>query len=96
MDLQDIHFPDALHCCGSLAFCPWCGKEGQNEGTIVNHLQIAHYQLGLVCNRCLSFFMTSSDAMHHHDQDCKNAASNEVKEEDEEHDKDGNDSSASG
>ena len=28
MGLQDIHSPDALHHCGGLAFCPWCGKEG--------------------------------------------------------------------
>ena len=33
----------------SMTFCPWCGKEGQNKGTIVNHLQAMHYRLGLVC-----------------------------------------------
>ena len=66
MGLQDIHSHDAPYCHGGLAFCPWCGKEGQNEGTIINHLKIMHYQLGLICNKCLSFFMTGSDAMHHH------------------------------
>ena len=97
MSLQDIHSPDALCHHGSLAFCPWCDKEGQNEGTIINHLQIVHYQLGLICDRYLSFFMTSSDAMHHHGQDCKNLASDEAEEddEDEEDDKDGDDNSTS-
>ena len=37
MGLMGIHNPDALHFNG-MTFCPWCGKEGQNEGTIVNHL----------------------------------------------------------
>ena len=37
-----------------LPFCqyasyPWCRKEGQNEGTIVNHLWTTHYRLGLAC-----------------------------------------------
>ena len=37
-------------------------------------------------------FMTGSDAMCHHSQDCKNLASKEAEEddEDEEHNKDGN------
>ena len=38
MGLMGIHDPDALHCFGSVTYCPWCGKEGQNEGTVVNHL----------------------------------------------------------
>ena len=48
MGLHNIHSSDAPHHHGSLAFCPWCGKEGQNEGTIINHLCIVHYQLGLI------------------------------------------------
>ena len=35
---------------GGLSFCLWCGKEGQNEGTVVNHLWTNHYHLGLVCS----------------------------------------------
>ena len=95
MGLQDIHSPDTLCHHGGLEFCPWCGKEGQNEGTIVNHLQIAHYQLGLICNGCLYYFTTSSDIMHCHGQGCKNLAGGEVEEddEDEEHNKDTDDDS---
>ena len=56
-----------------------------------------HYQLGLICDRCLSFFMTGSDAMHLHGPECKNLVSNEAEEDDddEEHDKDGSNNSAS-
>ena len=28
------------------------GKDGQNEGTIINHLRTVHYKLGLVCDLC--------------------------------------------
>ena len=38
MGLAGIHDPDALCNFNSMAHCPWCGKEGQNEGTVVNHL----------------------------------------------------------
>ena len=38
MGLAGIHNPDALHHFSGMTFCPWCGKEGQNEGTIINHL----------------------------------------------------------
>ena len=83
MGLQDIHSPDALCHCGSLVYCPWCGKEGQNEGTIVNHLQIMHYWLGLICARCLDYFTTSSDAMYHHGPVWKNSACSKAEEDDE-------------
>ena len=36
--LMGIHNPDALHHFSSITYCPWCGKEGQNEGIIVNHI----------------------------------------------------------
>ena len=36
--LVGIHGPDALHHFNSMTHCPLCGKEGQNEGTVVNHL----------------------------------------------------------
>ena len=51
MGLVGIHDPDALHHFSGVTHCPWCGKEGQNEGSMVNHLQIVHYRLDLVCNR---------------------------------------------
>ena len=38
MGLVGLHKPDALHCFGGITHCPWCGKEGQNEGTMANHL----------------------------------------------------------
>ena len=51
MGLVGIHNPDALCHFSGVTHCPWCGKEGQNEGTVVNHLQMVHYRLGLVCNK---------------------------------------------
>ena len=51
MGLMEIHDPDALCCFSGVTHCPWCGKEGQNEGTVVNHLQTVHHRLGLVCDR---------------------------------------------
>ena len=48
-----IHDPDALCYFNGLTHCPWCGKVGHNVGTVVNHLQMVHYRLGLVCNKCL-------------------------------------------
>ena len=71
MGLKGIHFPEALRCHGSLSFCPWCWKEGQNEGTVVNHLCTSHYCLGLICNRCLLFFTTNSNVMPCHAQGCE-------------------------
>ena len=38
MGLVGIHDPDALNCFNGVTNCPWCGKEGQNERTVVNHL----------------------------------------------------------
>ena len=49
-----------------LTHCPWCGKEGQNEGTVVNHLWMVHYRLGLVCNKCYYYPLTSSDILDQH------------------------------
>ena len=53
MDLTGIHHPNALHHFSGVTHCPWCGKEGQNEGTVINHLQMTHYKLGLVCKKML-------------------------------------------
>ena len=66
MGLVGIHDPDALHCFNALTHCPWCGKEDQNEGTVVNNLQTVHYRLGLVCNKCNNCPSTSLDTLHCH------------------------------
>ena len=55
MGVMGIHDPDALWHFAGYTYCPWCGKEGQNEGTVVNHLRTTHYRLGLVCNQCFGF-----------------------------------------
>ena len=73
MGLVGIHDPDALCSFNGVTHCPWCGKEGQNEGTVVNHLQMVHNRLGLVCNKCDDCPSTSSDTLHCHSwQDCQN------------------------
>ena len=54
MGLTSIHHPDVLHHFSEVTNCLWCGKEGQNEGTIVNHLQMMHYKIGLVCKKYFS------------------------------------------
>ena len=38
MDLAGIHDLDALCHFYRVTHCTWCGKEGQNQGTVVNHL----------------------------------------------------------
>ena len=68
MGLVGIHDLDALCHFNGLSPCPWCGKEGQNEGTVVNHLQTVHYRLGLVCNKCYNYPSTSSDTLCCHSQ----------------------------
>ena len=71
MDLVGIHDPDALWHFASFTYCPWCGKEGQNEGTVVNHLWTTHYRLGLVCDKCYGCPTTTSDTLcHHGHHDC--------------------------
>ena len=71
MSLKGIHHTEALCHCMGLSYCPWCRKEGQNKGTIVNHLQTMHYKLGLVCSRCLHFPAITSEAIWHHGPSCK-------------------------
>ena len=68
MGLAGIHNPDALCCFNSMTFCPWCGKEGQIEGTIDNHLWMTHYKLGLVCATCFHCPSVTSEAIQHHGQ----------------------------
>ena len=78
MGLVGIHDPDALHHLSGITSCPWCGKEGQNEGTMVNHLQTMHYRLGLVCNRCHDCPSTMSNTLHcHGQQDCQQPGEND-------------------
>ena len=55
MGLMSIHDPNALWHYAGYTYCPCCGKEGQNEGTVVNHLRTTHYRLGLV------FWLPNSD-----------------------------------
>ena len=59
MGLMGIHDPDALHHFYRVTHCPWCGKVGQNEGTVINHLQRVRYRLGLVCEKCHGYLLTS-------------------------------------
>ena len=56
MGLKGIHSPKALKWWTGQSFCPWHGKEGQNKGTVVNHLRTSHYCLGLICGQCLQYF----------------------------------------
>ena len=63
MGLVGIHDPDGLCHFSGITHCPWCRKEGQNERTMVNHLQTVHYRLGLVCNRCYDCQSTMSDTL---------------------------------
>ena len=73
MGLKEIHSSKALRWWSGLSFCLCCGKEEQNESTVVNHLRTSHYHSGLVCGWCLEYFMTSANTMHHHSQLCKPA-----------------------
>ena len=66
MGLAGIHDPDALWHFAGFTYCPWCGKEGQNEGMVVNHLRITHYRLGLVCVKCYGCPTTTYDTLSHH------------------------------
>ena len=52
MGLTGIHHPDALHHLNGVTHCLWCGKEGQNEEAVVNHLWKMYCKLGLVCKKC--------------------------------------------
>ena len=64
--LTGIHHPNALYHFNRVTHCLWCGKEGQNEGTIINHLQTTHCKLGLVCEKCFCCPLVTSEAIWHH------------------------------
>ena len=64
MGLKGIHDSDALLHFISYTYCPWCGKDRQNKGTIINHLRTVHYKLGLICDQCFGCPMVMLDALH--------------------------------
>ena len=66
MGLVGIYNPNALFCFNGMTHCPWCGKEGQNERIVINHLQMVRYRLGLVCDKCYNYPSMSSDTLGHH------------------------------
>ena len=66
MGLKGIHNPEALWHFSRFTYCPWCGKRGQNKGTIINHLRMVHYKLGLICNKCYGCPTTMSDTLWRH------------------------------
>ena len=68
MGLVGIHDPVPFATSNSMTHCPWYGKEGQNKGTVVNHLWMVHYRLGPVCNKCNDCPSTSSDTLFCHSQ----------------------------
>ena len=82
MRLKGPRHPNALCCHAGLLYCPLCRKEGQNEGTVLNHLWTMHYRLGQVCSGYLRYSTTTSEAMQHHGQVCRQAMESDAKEED--------------
>ena len=38
MGLVGMHNPDPRYHFSGITYCPWCGQEDRNEGTMVNHL----------------------------------------------------------
>ena len=63
MDLTGIHDLDALCHFNGVTHCPWYRREGQNEGTVINHLWMVHYRLGLMCKKCFGCPSTSSETL---------------------------------
>ena len=64
MGLKGIHNSNALQHFASYTYCPWFSKDGQNEGTIINHLRTVHYKLGLIWNHCFGCPMVTSGTLH--------------------------------
>ena len=72
MGLMGIHDLDALCHFNGVTHGPWCGKEGQNEGTVIKHLWTVHYRLGLMGKKCFGCPSTSLEATYHHSwKDCQ-------------------------
>ena len=66
MGLKGIHDPEALWHFIGYTYCPWCEKSRQNEETVMNHLRMVHYKLGLNCNWCFGCPTTMSDTLCRH------------------------------
>ena len=66
MGLKRIHNPNAFWHFARYTYCPWCRKDGQNEGTIINHLRTVHYKLGLICDQCFCCPMVTLDTLCRH------------------------------
>ena len=66
MGLKGIHDSEALWHFAGFTYCLWCGKDGQNKGTIVNHLRMVQYKLGLVCDLCFGCPTMTADTLHQH------------------------------
>ena len=72
MDLTGIHDPDVLCHFNWVTHCSWCGKEGQNEGTVINYLWMVHCRLGLMCEKCFGCPSTFLETICCHGQkDCQ-------------------------
>ena len=71
MGLKGIHYPEALHWWGGHSYCPWCAKEGQNEGTIINHSEQYTITWAWYVPFCMDFFAMSVDTMRKHMPFCK-------------------------
>ena len=89
--LRGVHSLETLHQQGGHSFCPCCVKEGQNEGTVMNHLKTMHYHLGLVCALCVDFFSTSADTMMWYAHICRSITATKVNDWEEEESKNYND-----
>ena len=68
MGLVGICHPNALWPFNGVTHCPWCRKEGQNKGTIINHLRTVHYKLGLICKKCFCCLFIMPEAIWYHGQ----------------------------
>ena len=66
MGMMGIHHPNTLCHFNGVTHCLWCGKEGQNEGIVINNLRMVHYKLGLICKRCFCCPSIMLEAMWHH------------------------------
>ena len=66
MGLKGIHDSNAFWHFASYTYCPWCGKDEQNKGTVINHLRTVHYKLGLICDQCFGCPMVMLDALCQH------------------------------
>ena len=63
MGLMGIHDLDALCHFYGVTHCPWCGKGDQNEGTVVNHLQMVITGWALCVKKCYGCLSTSLETI---------------------------------